>query len=63
MYSGTKNDRIGPNHYFEKCGGSVGKVGTIGFGLSKTRRKVFEAVEMKRLALVVIPHIFDRGQR
>ena len=44
IYSGTKNDRIGPNHYFENGGGSVGKVGTIGFGLSKTRRKVFEAV-------------------
>ena len=44
IYSGTKNDRIAPNHYFENNVGGAAKVGTIGFGLSKTRRKVFEAV-------------------
>ena len=44
IYSGTKNDRIAPNHYFENNVGGTAKVGTIGFGLSKTRRKVFEAV-------------------
>eukprot|EP00943_MAST-04B_sp_MAST-4B-sp1_P000779 g779.t1 len=44
VYSGVKHDQIGPNHYFEDNDGRNRKVGAIGFGLSKTRRKVFEAV-------------------
>jgi hypothetical protein len=44
-YSGVKSDTIGPAKYF--TGEALSKSssgGVIGFGLSKTRRKVFEAV-------------------
>ena len=64
IYSGTKNDRIAPNHYFENNVGGAAKVGTIGFGLSKTRReKCLRLLETKRLAWSIYPHKFDRGQR
>ena len=63
IYSGTKNDRIAPNHYFENNVGGAAKVGTIGFGLSKTRRKVFEAVGNEKVGPGrYTPHVRQRSE-
>ena len=44
VFSGLKQDQIAPNHYFEEGYNGNRKKGVIGFGLSKTSRKVFEPV-------------------